>query len=106
MFPRSGEIEIFLVLPIGDLGRARAPLGLGVAARDLGLLDPEEVIDEGVAEVGAEQCAGLECRERFGKRLRQSVAGAARRFVGRVGRRPGASLRAMPSRPAQICDAM
>jgi hypothetical protein len=49
----SREIEILALLPVRDLIWRIA--NLGAAARDLGLLDRCETVDERIAEAGAER---------------------------------------------------
>jgi hypothetical protein len=78
---RSRQIEILALLPIRDLIGRVAQLGAG--ARNLRLLDGSEIVDESIAESGAETGIRLQRLDRFRKRLRQRFGG---RLVGRVGR--------------------
>src|SRR4051812_49427301 len=72
--PPSRQIEIFLMLPRRDLrGVAGLSAGLGIAALDLGGLDAQMIIDEGVTEASAEAGAVVERRKRLGERLRQRL---------------------------------
>ena len=83
----SSEVEIFLVLPRGDVrGVVGLTARLGIAARDLGLLDAQVIVDEGVAEAGAEAGAGLERGQRLGERLRQRLGRRPRRACRPTGR--------------------
>jgi len=60
------KIEILAVLPVGHLvGRIAR---LGAAARDLGLLDGDEVVDERIAEAGAEAGILAQRVDRLGER--------------------------------------
>src|SRR5262245_27478373 len=69
----SKQIEIFALLPFTNLG---------LEAGNLGLLDTDIVVDEGVAERGAETCARAQGVERLCERRRQELGLG---LIGRVG---------------------
>src|SRR5258706_276181 len=73
----SEQLEIFALLPLRHLE---------VEAGELGLLDVREIIDEGVAETGAEARARAQRRDRLAERPRQQ---RRRVVVGRLGRLAG-----------------
>src|SRR4051812_8242120 len=86
----SGEIEILVVLPCRDLrGIAGLAARLGVAARDLRLLDATVIVDEQVAKALPEADAVVQRGERLGKRFRQRLG---LDLIGRIGGRAGIEL--------------
>src|SRR5690348_16249135 len=66
---RSKQIQIFVLLPTGDLRRRR--IVLSAEAGELGLLDMRIIVGEGVPETGAERLVSPERRACLAKRLRQ-----------------------------------
>ena len=97
--PRHGKtpsvhLEILTLLPVGHLR---------LEPCDLGLLDGQQIVDECGAELLPEERALAQRRDSLPKASRQRLGLG---IVGRVGRGPGSRRRAMPSRPAWICEAM
>src|SRR6516162_855467 len=90
----SKQVEIFTLFPLRYLR---------LEAGDLSLLDVREIVDEGRAQAVAKAGITAQRHQRLVQRLGQHLGLG---LVGRVGRGPGASLRASPSSPASTCEAM
>ena len=68
---RSEQIEIFPVLPFGDIGPLRFFRCLLAASRNLSLLDMRVIVHERVAKAGSKACVGAQHDNRLFKRSRQ-----------------------------------